>query len=363
MRRTNHHTGAACSILPQYVLADLAVQGDEELRVAALRTIGTSIAMRTKRTVITQMFQQLGVTSTDLASLNPATEERKSVYDVQHGGHEDLPGVLRRSEGGQPVDDEAVNQAFDNADHTHDFYRDVFQRNSVDGEGMELISSVHFGTAFDNAFWNGLQMVYGDGSGLIMAKGSLTRDIAVVAHEITHGVVQFTAGLRYNKQSGALNESTADVFGSMIKQYIAKETPDEADWLIGEGILGSELRGEALRSLKAPGTAFDNDGQPAHMDQYVDLPDDNDPRHDHGGVHINSGIPNKAFYLVATRLDGYSWEQAGHIWYHALTTQMRPNTNFKEAAEATTNAAVELYGAGHDAEKAVRSAWKEVGVR
>ncbi|MBB5153504.1 M4 family metallopeptidase [Saccharopolyspora phatthalungensis] len=362
MRRTNHHTCARCSILPQYVLTDLAVQGDEELRATALRTIGTSVAMRTRRTVITQMFQQLGVASADLAALNPTTDERKSVYDAQHGGHEDLAGVLRRNEGGQPVDDEPVNQAFDNADHTHDFYRDVYQRNSVDGEGMELVSSVHFGTDFDNAFWNGLQMVYGDGSGLIMAKDSLTRDVAVVAHEITHGIVQFTAGLRYSKQSGALNESIADVFGSMVKQYLAKETPDEADWLIGEGILGSELRGQALRSMKAPGTAFDQDRQPARMDEYVDLPDDNDPRHDHGGVHINSGIPNKAFYLVATTLGGYSWEQAGHIWYHALTTQLRPSSSFAEAAEATTNSAVELYGAGHDAEKAVHSAWKEVGV-
>jgi Zn-dependent metalloprotease len=351
-----------CYILPQVVLVELAREGDDDVRNSAVRTLATSAAVRTRRAALTEVVRLLGVSSAELNKLTPSTGERKSVYDVQNGGDFNLPGVLKRSEGGPAVEDVAVNEAYENADRTHDFYRDVLHRDSIDGDGMELISSVHFGKNFDNAFWNGLQMVYGDCSGRILAVGSLTRDLSVVAHEITHGVVQHTAGLQYSKQSGALNESWADVFGSIVKQHTAGETAEQADWLIGEGILGTALRGTALRSMKEPGTAFDRDRQPAHMRDYVDLPDDDDPAHDHGGVHINSGIPNKAFYLAATRLGGHSWEKAGPIWYDALTTQLGPNSDFVYAARATIISAAKLYGEGNEEEKAVRSAWEEVGI-
>jgi Zn-dependent metalloprotease len=356
-------TRSWCSILPQVVLVELAEQGNAELRDHAARTLAASAAMRSRRSTLSEIVQRLGVDTANLGAMLATTGENKTVYDADHGGDNGLPGVKKRGEGDQPNADTAINEAYDNADLTHDFYRDIFKRDSMDDLGMELVSSVHFGTDFDNAFWNGLQMVYGDGSGRILAKGSLTGDISVVAHELTHGVVQFTAGLRYSKQSGALNESNADVFGSMVKQYAAKETADKADWLIGEGILGSALHGAALRSMKEPGTAFDHDRQPAHMEHYVDLPDDSNPRNDHGGVHVNSGIPNKVFYLVATRLGDFSWEQAGPIWYDALTKRLRPDSTFQDAANATIASASELYGEGKDAEKAVRSAWKEVGVR
>lgn len=356
-------TRPQCYILPQVVLVELAREGDDDVRDTAVRTLSASAAMRTRRAALTEVVQLLNVSSAELNKLTPSTGERKSVYDVRNGGDLNLPGVLKRSEGGEPDPaDVAVNEAFDNADRTHDFYRDVLARNSIDGEGMELISSVHFGHEFDNAFWNGLQMVYGDCSGRVLAKGSLTRDLSVVAHEITHGVVQHTAGLRYRKQSGALNESWADVFGSIVKQHTAGETAEQADWLVGEGILGTALHGTALRSMKEPGTAFDRDRQPAHMRDYVDLPDDDDPANDHGGVHINSGIPNKAFYLVATRLGGRSWEKAGPIWYDALTTQLGPDSDFGYAARATIISAAKLYGEGNEEEKVVRSAWEEVGV-
>ncbi|KAA9161646.1 M4 family metallopeptidase [Amycolatopsis acidicola] len=343
-----------CFILPQVVLDRLAEREDPEVRAAALRTIAASAALRTQRTAFTQVVQQLQVNSTALATLTPDSGERKSVYDVAHGEEEDLPGEPERKEGEGPVADVAVNEAFDNADRTHDFYREIFARESVDAKGMELISSVHFGTAFDNAFWNGLQMVYGDGSGRVLAVGSLTKDLAVVAHEITHGVVQFTAGLRYQDQSGALNEHMADAFGSMCKQYAAGQTADEADWLVGAGVLGSALHGKALRSMKEPGTAYDMDDQPAHMKDYDHTARDN------GGVHINSGIPNKAFYLVATRLGGHSWEVAGKVWYDALTRKLAERSDFKAAAEATVASATELYG-DKEAE-VVRACWKEVGV-
>ncbi|MCP2244487.1 M4 family metallopeptidase [Lentzea aerocolonigenes] len=342
-----------CFILPTHVLLELAERGEIDLREAAKAAVA-SAGMHARRAAVTALVQSLGVE----AELMPPPQERKVVYDAQHGV--ELPGVLRRGPDDGPHADKAVNDAFDNADRTYDFYRDVLGRHSVDGNGADLISTVHYRRGFDNAFWEGTQMVYGDGSGKIFKVGSLAADTSVVAHEITHGVVQFTAGLVYSKQSGALNESWADVFGSVIKQHTLGQTADQADWLLGAGILGTQLPGRALRSMKDPGTAHDFDRQPAHMDDYVDLPDNGDPRNDNGGVHINSGIPNKAFYLVATAVGGHSWEKPALIWYDALATRLQRNSQFKDAAEATVASAKELYG--DDEAGIVRSAWREVGV-
>jgi Zn-dependent metalloprotease len=232
----------------------------------------------------------------------------------------------------------------------------------VDGQGLELVSSVHFETDYDNAFWNGAQMVYGDGDDQMFKRGGFTQCLDVMAHELTHGVTQFTAGLRYRGQSGALNESFSDVLGSLVKQRSLGQTADQADWLIGEGIMGPQLPGVALRSLKAPGTAFQFDNQPADMDHYVELPDDGDPRHDNGGVHINSGIPNHAFYLAATALGGNAWEKAGRIWYTTLTTRLGEDSDFQAAADATVAVGSDLFGAGGAEEQAVRAAWAQVGI-
>src|SRR5262249_52781956 len=233
-------------------------------------------------------------------------------------------------------------------------------RDSVGGNGIELISSLHYGVGYDNAFWNGGQMVYGDGSGRIFIEGGLTKSIDVIAHELTHGVTQFTAGLEYHTQPGALNESFSDVFGSLVKQYSLSQTVDQADWLIGAGILVPQL-GKALRSMEAPGTAFQGDPQPAHIRDYKDLPDDNDPRNDNGGVHINSGIPNRAFCLAAKALGGHAWEKAGRIWYVTLTERLQPDSDFQAAAQATVSVAGDLYSSGVEQE-AVQKAWQEVGV-
>ena len=175
-----------------------------------------------------------------VASLMPtSTGEQNTVYDIAGGGSQQLPGTRERGQGDPPSDDIAVNQAWEGADETYRFYSDVLGRNSVDDRGMELVSSVHFGSDFDNAFWNGTQMVYGDGSGRIFVKGGLTAAIDVIAHELTHGVTQYTAGLEYSSQPGALNESFSDVFGSIVKQRTLGQTVDQADWLIGGGILGT----------------------------------------------------------------------------------------------------------------------------
>jgi Zn-dependent metalloprotease len=348
-----------CRIAPPDLLGRLALEGKPKQREAAVRALATSAAIRSQRAVMGRFARQFSLDAGGMAGLGLRLDRRQTVYDNQKMGRSFLPGVRSRGWPEPPGEDEAVNQAYDGSAATYEFYREVLHRNSLNGAGMELVSTVHYGVGFDNAFWDGAQMVYGDGSGRIFQVGGLTRSLDVIAHELTHGVTDFTAGLAYSKQSGALNEHFSDVVGSLVKQYSLKESAAEADWLIGEGILVPEL-GKALRSMSQPGTAYSGDRQPGHMDDYVDLPDDNDPRNDNGGVHINSGIPNHAFYLAATALGGHAWEVAGMIWYRALTTRLGPSTQFDEAARATVDVAGELFGDAE--EKAVRKAWEEVGV-
>ncbi len=349
-----------CFIVPPHVLVRLIEDGPPETRPAAIRALAISERVRERRAVTRRLVQHEPQAAA--AMLLPPAGFRRTVYDVQNGSQGDLPGILVRSEGDPTAGDPAINQAYDGAGATFDFYQSVFNRNSVDDQGLELVSSVHFETDYDNAFWDGAQMVYGDGDGQMFKRGGFTECLDVMAHELTHGVTQFTAGLRYRAQSGALNESFSDVFGSLVKQRSLGQTADQADWLIGEGIMGPRLPGAALRSLKAPGTAFQFDNQPAHMDQYVQLPDDGDPQHDHGGVHINSGIPNHAFFLAATALGGNAWEKAGSIWYTTLTTRLKEDSDFQAAADATVEVSGELYGAGGGEQQAVREAWQQVGI-
>ena len=202
-------------------------------------------------------------------------------------------------------------------------------------------------------------MVFGDGDGEIFT--NFPRSLDVVAHELAHGVTQFTSGLIYENESGALNEHFSDVFGTTITQWINGESPEEADWLIGDEIMGPQLYGEALRSMRNPGTAYDNqdlgtDPQPAHYAQLYTGSADN------GGVHINSGIPNRAFYLAATDLG--DTVQAARIWYHALQFLPESATFAQAAAQVATSARI-LVKAGlvpKGAAQIVRGAWRAVGV-
>jgi Zn-dependent metalloprotease len=202
-------------------------------------------------------------------------------------------------------------------------------------------------------------MVFGDGDGQIFL--DFTIPVDVIGHELTHGVTQYTANLEYLGQSGALNESVSDVFGSLIKQFALGQTAEDADWLIGAGLLAPGVNGVALRSMKEPGTAYDDprlgkDPQPGTMGGYVHTSQDN------GGVHINSGIPNHAFYLLATALGGHAWEEAGQIWYDTLTGgSLDSGAQFTDFAAATVTAAKARYGEGTQL-SAVVKAWTQVGV-
>jgi Zn-dependent metalloprotease len=318
---------------------------DPAVRESAMRTLLGGAALRGRRSVLSQF-----------TLVRQSEGKHRTVYTCKQTRN--LPGQLVRDEGDNSASDQSVNQAYDALGATYDLYHDVFERDSIDNHGLRLVASVHYDRKFNNAFWDGQQMVFGDGDGKLFI--GFTNALDVVGHELTHGVTQYTANLEYHKQPGALNESISDVFGSLVKQYANKETAEQADWLIGAGILGPGLHGKALRSMAEPGTANDKDNQPAHMDHYQDLPDDEFD--DNGGVHINSGIPNHAFYLVATQIGGNAWEAAGHIWYETLTHRLGPQSDFQHCADSTYQVAGELFGTGSSQQQAVKEAWSEVGI-
>lgn len=286
----------------------------------------------------------------------------RAVHDAKNDFDEDnLPGKIIRVEGQEAsvTTDTAVNEAYDNVGKVLEFYLQQFGWKSIDNRNAHVISTVHFGKNYENAFWDPSrnQMVFGDGHNFLH---KFVGCIDVIGHELTHAITEHTSPLVYRDQPGALNEHVSDVFGVMVKQMVENETADKADWLIGEGCLLPDVKGVALRSMKDPGTAYNDprfgkDPQPAHMDGYKKTTRDN------GGVHLYSGIPNKAFYLASVAFGGYSWEKAGQIWWKAMTSgSVPPRCSFVQFADVTTEVAEELYG--EEAAKIVRSAWTEVGV-
>jgi hypothetical protein len=329
----------------------MASSGDPNMASTAGRTLRINDSLAAFRA-------QLNTGAPAPAALT-RTGLRRQVFNC--GGTEDLPGDPARGENDSAGADVSINQAFDNAGKSWQFYKEIFNRESVDNHGKTLVSSVHFSQGYDNAFWNGQQMVYGDGKTFKDFTGSLD----VIAHELTHGVTQFTAQLPYHNQSGALNESMSDVFGSMVKQWSKGQTVDQADWLIGADIFTSSFRGRALRDMANPGAAYDDpilgkDPQPAHMKDYVNLPDD--PLSDNGGVHTNSGIPNKAFVLAAKAIGGKSWEVTGKIWYVTLTERLTSSADFAKCASATISVARDLFPSDSTIASRVAQAWVDVGV-
>ncbi|GAA0577666.1 M4 family metallopeptidase [Paractinoplanes ferrugineus] len=338
-------------ITPPYLLDRLLDSGDAAVRRAALATLLSTAQLRGQRQVRAQIS----------GALAAAGGGRRSVFDCDNGTFLAVAELVR-SERDRPVADASVNQAFDGLGATRDFFREVFGRNSIDGRGMRLLGYVHRGRHYNNAFWDGQEMVFGDGDGEIFT--DFTGSLDVIAHELGHGVTEHTAKLEYRKQSGALNESMSDVIGSLVKQWKRKQTAEEADWLIGAEIFTPRVEADALRSMKAPGTAYDNDlfgkdPQPDHMDGYQDLPDTE--AGDNGGVHLNSGIPNRAFYLAATGIGGFAWEAPGRIWYESLKASTA-TTGFQAFATTTFHKAGELFGAGGREQRAVGAAWAGVGL-
>lgn len=339
-----------CSIVPVHILERLKGHPDPEVvrKASATMRISNNLAvaraqMRPGPFVTTALVRQ-GC--------------RRQIFDC--GNTEDLPGeTLLRGEGGTANADAAANEAYDNSGKTWDFYNQVFGRQSVDNRGKMLTSSVQYGDGYDNAFWTGNQMAYGDGDRKVFQH--FTGALEVVAHELTHGLTQFTAQLDYQGQSGALNESFSDVFGSLVKQWSLGQAVDQADWLIGAGILAPGVSGPALRDMANPGTAYHDpilgtDPQPGHMSNYVDTDGDN------GGVHINSGIPNRAFVLTAAAIGGRAWEIAGKIWYVTLSERLGHNADFRKCAFETISVARDYFAKDTTVAAHVAQAWIDTGV-
>lgn len=352
-----------CSIIPPYLLRQLAALDDPDLAAVSAAARSSLLvdqpfrAVRSVREGEPSLRQSLvpGSTTRD-RELEPA---QRSIFDTHNT--ETLPGELARSDAQQASGrDVAVTEAWDGLGHTHDLFRLEYARASIDDENLPLEATVHFGKDYDNAFWDGSRMIFGDGDNTVFTR--FTASLSVIGHELTHGVTQYSAALEYEGQSGALNESISDVFGALVEQRANGQSAAEASWLIGEGIFTDAVEGDAIRSMKAPGTAYDDDvlgkdPQPDHMSGFVKTKDDN------GGVHLNSGMPNRAFYLVATALGGSAWEHAGKVWYDTLTNgSLAPTASFADFARATTDAAASRFGADSPEQAAVAAAWVTVGV-
>jgi Zn-dependent metalloprotease len=335
-------------VVPPYMLKELLKHKDPKVSESAYRSLMATADFRGFRRGAGRMATLMATGAGGL---------RRTIYNGNHATQ--LPGTLicREGEISQTSDGDAIN-AYNGLGDTYNFYKEVFNRNSIDNKGMRLDATVHYDDKYDNAFWNGGQMVFGDGDGVIFNDFTICLD--VIGHELTHGVTQNECNLIYHGQSGALNESMSDVFGVLIRQYAAYKLgkPLQNPWLVGEGLL---VHGGALRSMKAPGTAYQNDPnlgndpQPATMAGYIETEEDN------GGVHLNSGIPNHAFFLTADALGGNAWEEAGKIWYAGLPT-LPESATFQQAADLFYRAAVGLFGTSSKQASAVGQAWADVGV-
>lgn len=361
------------SFIPPYILERLASDADPTIAARAREAIAhdeqvrrhrrelpapTSETPRPAETIALAPRRPHRVSPRRTAGVGEAPAPHRTISDAH--GQRRTPGHEVRAEGEPPTGDAAADEAYDGLGATWRLWFEVFGRDSLDGKGLPLLATVHYGTGYDNAFWDGSQMVFGDGDGVVFQR--FTRSLDVIGHELAHGVTASTAGLLYQGQSGALNESMSDVFGVLVRQYHLGQTAAEADWLIGADLLGPTIHGRGLRDMHHPGTAYDDprlgtDPQPDHMDHYVETTDDN------GGVHLNSGIPNRAFVLAALAIGGPAWEDAGHVWEAALVGDgIAADCDFATFARLTVTTAARLHGEEASHVSAVRSAWEQVGV-
>ncbi|MEX9753782.1 M4 family metallopeptidase [Providencia vermicola] len=284
-------------------------------------------------------------------------ESYPSPYEL-HMPHEDYQIVMKE---GDPIKPSTAEQTvYDSIGHVRSFFKEKLNINKIFGCDSQINAVIHFDKNYPNAFWNSQAIYFGDGDNLYF--GPFYNDIDIIAHELTHGFITFTTDFDYVFQSGALNESVADVVGIMVKQYTANETATQSNWLLGENLFIDKQKAPALRSMSAPGTAYrlsenNRDPQVGHMRNYRNL----SIFQDNGGVHINSGIPNKAFYLLATMLGGYSWERAGQIWIRTMFDKtLTTRTTFNEFAQATLRTATQLFD--HKVVDITRKSWEGVGI-
>ena len=335
-----------CSIVPPKVLRRFA--RDKRLSAKERKAFADAIKYDKQWRKLRAVHTDLSAASSRLERGAALPEPKITVFDCKHGTT--LPGVPVAA----PGKDATSKRAFAETAAVGEFYEQLFGRNSVDDAGKTLLSSVHFSVDYNNAFWNGTQMVYGDGDGNIFV--DFTKASDVIGHELTHGVTQFSAQLEYSGEPGGLNESVSDVFGSMFKQWRRDETVDKADWLIGKEIVGrgAKARGfECLRDMSNPAAKHCLAPQPTHFSEFRPGMD----------PHESSGIPNLAFYNAAIAIGGYSWQKVGMIWYKALTGfGPQPNMKMKAFAQRTRKVAKSLFPRDATTRAAVDDAWSAVGL-
>lgn len=327
-----------CHIVPPYILEELAKQGS----ISCKKTLNDTHRILDRRK---EVLNNLLIRKAEEG------QGKRYIYDCQNK-YEQRSGLVRE-EGKEATDDRIVSGAYDTSGFVRDYFGKTFELNSIDGKGMDVISNVHYGFNYNNAFWDGDEMTYGDGDGKEF--NNFATAIDVVAHEITHGITQFLANLEYQSQSGALNEHFSDVFGTVIKQKYLNQDISEANWLIGDAIVMEAFPGIAIRSMRAPGTANEFDIQPAHMDKYYKGTADNQ------GVHINSGIPNRAFYLCCMEI---GIDDCALIWFETLKSLWR-TANFRDMLDKileTTRLLSDAKKVCNTAGEAVRKSFSTVGL-
>jgi Zn-dependent metalloprotease len=328
-------------VLPPYLLLELAQRNPDKTQY--LETL-----LATQR-----LFKGSEARLNPHSRFKDAGSSTIEVYDCN--GSEDRPGTKARFEGEPATGNSDVDHAYDFTVAVRKYYADIHGRNGIDAHGMKMISSVNYGQGYNNAYWDGHQMTYGKGDQEIFASFVI---LDVCGHEITHGVTEFESGLRYWKQSGALNESHSDIFGKMIEAYAKNQPVEKIDWVLGRGIFMPGIKGEGIRNMLHPGTAYDDpklgkDPQPDTMSKYKNTSGDN------GGVHYNSGIPNRAFALFCVALGGYEWKKAAKVWY-AARAAAGANPSFANHAYHTIEACKTL-GTAADVKK-LQDAWAAVEV-
>lgn len=347
-----------CFALPKKLLQHLADCAEGEHRALLQSQVHHCAKLRGSRNATVKTLAARPAT----AARPPATKPlRRSVFTA--GGQTFLPGKLLRDEDDPPTSDPLADECYDSIGVALQFFKTVFGRDSIDGRGMRVDASVHYGYGFANAMWTGEQMIVGDGDGHSVR--DLAGSLGIIAHEFAHGISQHLVkgGLgvvqvpgappTLKGEAGALNESFSDVMASMVKQWHAGQDVHAADWLLGEDILAPRV-GKAIRSLKDPGNTkltWKFDDQIKDYRRFKPTQE----------AHTASGIANHAFYQAATQLGGHSWETLGAVWYKGFD-KLRARATFLDAAHATVGVAASLHGQGSATHKAVKAGWKRVNV-
>ena len=333
------------SVIPPYILRNIIDNCSGAQQDYARRTL----------THVQQLMAEHPHTASAASTAQPGSVLR-AIYDA--GNTQNLPGTLIREEGQPGNGDVAADEAWNYLGITYDFYWQIYQRNSLDNKGLKLDGTVHYGREYQNAFWNGQQMVFGDGDGEIFNRFTIAID--VVAHELTHGVTETEAGLIYFQQAGALNESMSDVFGSLVKQYHLKQSADQLTGSSAKGCWRRVLRAAACARCPrpVPPMTIRCSAKIRSLPIWIIIST--------RAKTTAACILTPAFPIAPSIWQRPRWaalrERAGQAWYDTLCDKELPqDADFSTFARFTVQHAAKRFD--NTVAQAIQSAWHEVGVR